>query len=97
MLGDLATSQDLKPKVWPNMTDSGENWESRETWKARIKKWRKGVDIEANKEELDEFVQTKVFEYKLDKRSDFNLWDLFKDDFKDFTAKTFREINCKEL
>ena len=59
-------------------------------WKAKIKKWRRGIDAEnATVDDLEDYIQTKVYQYYLDRMGDDNLWDLFKDDFKNFTTTTF--------
>jgi hypothetical protein len=74
------------------MTDIGKNWN------ARIKKWSRGIDTTiATPDELNDYVQTKVYDYKLDCISDFNLWDLYQDDFKNFTLVAFGMVNRKEL
>ena len=49
-----------------------------ENWNAKVKKWSRGIDTTtATLDELNEYIQTKVYDYKLDERSDFNLWDLY--------------------
>ena len=47
----------------------------KDVWKDRIKKWRKGVtDISAaDPDKLDEYIQTKIYEYTTERISDANL------------------------
>ncbi len=58
-------------------------------WETRINKWERGIDPKkATNAELQEYIQTKVYQYTLDKMSDDNLWDLFQDNFKDFNIQS---------
>lgn len=57
-----------------------------------------GIDTgDARPKGLNEYIRTKVYEYKLDRRKDENLRDLYQDDFKNFTEETFKMANQKEL
>ena len=43
-------------------------------WETRIKKWGRGIDPEnATNDKLQEYIQTKVYQYTLDKMSNDNL------------------------
>ena len=67
-------------------------------WRARIKRWEDGVKLgTATKEDLQEYLSTKLYQYTLNKTTDDNLWDLFKDDFKDFDTATFNRLTCTEI
>jgi hypothetical protein len=59
-------------------------------WKALIKKHKDGIDVtNATEEDLQEYVKTKLYQYSLDRITDDNLWECFKEDFKDFNKTTF--------
>ena len=69
-----------------------------EEWNTKIRKWGRGINLDdATEDELLEYVQTKLYQYALDKTSDENLWDLFQDDFKDFTVAVFGRLHRREL
>jgi hypothetical protein len=69
-----------------------------EEWKARRKKWRYGIDIATStKDDLSEYLNTKLYLYALYDSSDNNLWDLFKHDFKGFTRVAFNRLDQTEL
>jgi len=60
---------------------------------ALIKKWEAGIDVESSiKEDLIEFINTKIYDYTQDRIVDENLWYRFKEDFKDFTLETFNKV-----
>jgi hypothetical protein len=68
-----------------------------EQWKARIK-WRSGIDIATStKEQLSEYLNTKLFQATIHEIVDDNLWDLFKHDFKNFNRTAFNRLNLQEL
>jgi hypothetical protein len=72
--------------------------EPKEDWNAKIDKWGRGIEAtEATEPDLLDYIRTKIYQYTLDKTHDFNLWDLFQDDFKTFTLTTLRSINRREL
>jgi hypothetical protein len=65
-----------------------------EEWKARRKKWRYGIDITTStKDDLSEYLNTKLCQYALYDSSDDNLWELFKLDFKGFTQVAFNRLD----
>jgi hypothetical protein len=54
-------------------------------WKEKIKKWENGINpATAIKEDLQEYLDTKLYQYSIDRTTNDNLWDLFKDNFKNF-------------
>ena len=60
---------------------------------ALIKKWEAGIDVESSiEEDLIEFINTKIYDYTQDRIVNENLWYGFKEDFKDFTLKTFNKV-----
>jgi hypothetical protein len=66
-------------------------------WKGRSKKWGFGIDPKnSTKDELEEYIQTKIYEYTQYKMGDEDLWDLFTDDFKGFTAEIFGRIRRQD-
>ena len=62
-------------------------------WAIRRRKWKHGIDPRTiTAEEFLEYTETKLYEYTLYHTSDDNLWDLFKDDFKNVTAEQFNTL-----
>ena len=54
-------------------------------------KWEDRTPIEtASKDDFKEYLDTKLYQYTENLSIDDNLWDLFCDDFKDFTTTTFK-------
>jgi hypothetical protein len=67
--------------------------ENKEMKAGRVK-WPKGIDIEvAGIEEIDDFIAFKVTEYIHYDFQDDELWELYKEDFKDFTIAIFKDCN----
>jgi hypothetical protein len=46
---------------------------------------------EANKEDIREYIQAKMYFYVKDQVGDNDLWELFREDFKDFNAEIFKQ------
>ena len=46
----------------------------------------------ALKEDLEEYVETKIYKYIYKNFTDYILWSLFQEDFKGFTADNFKKI-----
>jgi hypothetical protein len=64
----------------------------------KVKKWRYGIDLEkSTTDEVREYIYAKRYQYQTKKTSDINLWELFQDDFKDFTVDTFNRIDRATL
>ena len=62
-------------------------------WAIRRRKWKHGIDPRTiMAEEFLEYTETKLYKYTLYHTSDDNLWDLFKDDFKNVTAEQFNTL-----
>jgi hypothetical protein len=69
-----------------------------EKGKELFEKWEDGIDTNnATKVDLREYLNTKLYQYTLYRISDENLWDLFKDDFKDFNSAIFGQYSRTEL
>lgn len=59
-------------------------------WGAKVLKWKYGIDVTtATDEDILDYMQTKLYDYMSDGVSDDDLWELFQDDFKDFTVDMF--------
>ena len=57
-----------------------------------MKKWRYGIDINnVKRDEVLEYIQTKLHFYVEDKVQDSDLWELFREDFKDFSVDVFKQ------
>jgi hypothetical protein len=62
-----------------------------------IAKWSCSIDPVKQKDLLDEYVTTKIYEYKSDRSNDRDLWELFQHDFQNFTIETFNSLPLKTL
>jgi hypothetical protein len=61
------------------------------TWTQKIKKWGDGIDtVTATKEDLEEYVDTKLHVHVREGFSDFTLWFLAKEEFEGWTKDDFR-------
>jgi hypothetical protein len=59
-------------------------------WNEKVKKWRYGIEPDkVTTDEIREYIYAKRYQYQAKKTGDLNLWDLFQDDFKNFTVETF--------
>ena len=65
-----------------------------EDLKAKEKKWSKGCVPDAIKEDdlLKEYMETKLELYTKYDMSDENLWELYREDFKDFKTDDFKRL-----
>ena len=62
-------------------------------WKERIARHGYGIDITtASKEDLEEYIETKIYEYTYENFTDYTLWLLFQEEFERFTIKNFKKI-----
>lgn len=62
----------------------------------KIKIWNNGINLdEAIAEDIQEYAATKLYTYKVDDCVDADLWDVFRDEFKDWTKDTFNIIPTK--
>ena len=62
-------------------------------WKERITRHGYGIDITtASKEDLEEYVETKIYKYTYENFTDYTLWLLFQEEFERFTIKDFKKI-----
>jgi hypothetical protein len=57
-----------------------------EKW-ARVKKWEVGLDpTTATKEDIKDYVESKIWEYTQNEVADHILWELFRYDFRFFNS-----------
>ena len=62
-------------------------------WKERIARYSYKINIAtALKEDLEEYIETKIYKYIYKNFMDYILWLLFQEEFKGFTIKDFRKI-----
>ena len=62
-------------------------------WKERIARYGYGIDIAtALEEDLEEYIETKIYKYTYKNFTDYTLWSLFQEEFEGFTIKDFRKI-----
>jgi len=62
-------------------------------WKERIARHGYGINIAtASEEDLEEYIEMKIYKYTYKNFMDYTLWSLFQEEFKGFTIKDFRKI-----
>src|SRR5271170_1233488 len=62
-------------------------------WKERIARHGYGIDVAtASEEDLEEYMETKIYEYTYENFTDYTLWSLFQEEFEGFTIEDFRKI-----
>jgi hypothetical protein len=62
-------------------------------WKERIARHGYGIDVAtASEEDLEEYVETKIYEYTYENFTDHTLRLLFQEEFEGFTIEDFRKI-----
>jgi len=62
-------------------------------WKERITRYSYGINVTTTlKEDLEEYIETKIYEYIYENFTDYILWSLFQEEFEGFTIKDFRKI-----
>ena len=62
-------------------------------WKERIAKYNYRINIAtALKEDLEEYIETKIYKYIYKNFMDYILQLLFQEEFKGFTIKDFKKI-----
>ena len=61
--------------------------------KERIARHSYGIDVvTVLKEDLEEYIETKIYKYTYKNFTGYILWLLFQEEFKGFTIKDFRKI-----
>jgi hypothetical protein len=67
-----------------------------DNWNAKLKKWWNGIKLEESSlEEIQDYAMTKAYDYKVSDAINTDLWELFQDDFKDFTIKEFNSLGLR--
>ena len=62
-------------------------------WKERIARYSYGINIAtASKEDLEEYIEIKIYKYIYENFTDYILQLLFQEEFKGFTIKNFGKI-----
>jgi len=62
-------------------------------WKERIARYGYRINIATTLEEnLEEYIETKIYKYIYKNFTDYTLWSLFQEEFEGFTIKDFRKI-----
>lgn len=60
----------------------------------QIKKWKDGMDLaSSDHKEILDYLNTRLFQYKVEKSTDKDLWELFKEDFSNFDLETFNRLD----
>ena len=67
-------------------------------WAEEIDKWGYGIDLEeASEKDIETYIRVKIYENEQDNKMDKDLWDLFQEDFKNFTLATLSSIRIQYL
>jgi hypothetical protein len=62
-------------------------------WAMKVRKYGGGIDLgKTTKDELAEFVETKIYMHEKEDFSDNTLWTVFREEFKEFTLEDFRKM-----
>ena len=60
-------------------------------WLEAIERFKDGINIaEASKDELGDYIKTRIYTYTQDNFRDYSLWGIFQEDFQDWTIEDFR-------
>ncbi|KAI1003494.1 hypothetical protein K3495_g4718 [Podosphaera aphanis] len=85
----MSDNQDIKGKMESSQTID---------WRTEEHKWENRINLStASPADLTSYTRFKAYYYKNEDVMDSNLWDLFQDDFKDFTISTFSQIKLRAL
>ena len=60
------------------------------------KKQSKGINIDPNNiniTDINDFIQFKILEYEAYDFKDSEMWEVYKEDFQNFTAEIFKDCN----
>jgi hypothetical protein len=67
-------------------------------WAEEIDKWGHGIDLEeASEKDIETYIRVKIYENEKHDKMDKDLWDLFQEDFKDFTLAILSSIRTQYL
>jgi hypothetical protein len=65
-------------------------------WAEEIDKWGYGIELaEASAKDIETYIRVKIYENEKYNKMDKDLWDLFQEDFKDFTLATLSSIRTQ--
>jgi hypothetical protein len=63
-----------------------------------MEKWKDGINLEnSDKKDVLDYLNTRLFQYKVEKSTDKDLWELYKGDFANFDINTFGLLDRCEL
>ena len=67
-------------------------------WAKEIDKWGHGINLEeVPAKDIETYIRVKIYENEKHNKMDKDLWDLFQDDFKNFTLATLTSIRVRYL
>jgi hypothetical protein len=67
-------------------------------WAEEIDKWGHGIDLEeALEKDIETYIRVKIYENEKHNKMDKDLWDLFQEDFQNFTLATISPIRTQCL
>jgi hypothetical protein len=63
-----------------------------------MEKWKEGINLEAsNKDNILDYLNTRLFQYKVEKLTNGDLWELYKEDFANFDINIFSLLEQRYL
>ena len=82
----------------PEEVEAPEPAQENINWRARLRKWKNGIDSETvTTPELQEFLETKLYEYTKYRLHDKDLWDTFQEDFEGITTPQLATVDRQDL
>jgi hypothetical protein len=62
-------------------------------WAERVSRLGDRIDTEnATQDDLEEYVATKIYSHNYEDFTDYDLWTIFREEFKNFTVNNFRQL-----
>ena len=69
-------------------------------WKEKMKWWDNGINLldkETTQDDIKEYGIIKIYIYRVDDATDAELWDIFRDEFKNWIKDTFNNLTVRQL
>ena len=60
-------------------------------WSEIMERFKDGINVaDASKDELGDYIETRIYTYTRDNFTDYSLWGIFQEDFQEWTVEDFR-------